>query len=498
MNKLIIPSAGASTRFFELGKHFPKSLLPYRNKPLLLHTIEKYYNYFDEIVVVVNEFKQLYEEIFDFYELNDTKVIPVLQDLIQGPATSVYSGLDGTEDSITIVLSDALYDFEIPDIGLDSVSVMEVDDYSRWCMVDEDINFFDKPNTKPPTNYALSGVYTFSKPNLYFKLSEESIKTTESNETQFSSILQSYNLEQKISLYKHKRSQFIDFGTIEQYIKNKNIPLSRSFNNIEFTNESVIKNSKSNPQKIINEGIWLDNFPISKTDIPKVINLDITNAELEIELISGFTLRELLLYYDNSNNLWDKLLFNLKNFLSECSLYNFETDEFWKKVIFKTAQRCDNTEIEFLEYFENLLNRSKILNESTLFHGDLVFSNIIYEPNREGIKVFDPMGELYGHWGYDLAKIGQCVLGNYDLIDSELYVSEKNFYKLFSTDRKIIQDLFYEIFDNEIEYISKKLLYALIASLYLSMIPLHNHNQKNQKLYYKEFLFFYDLSNKEN
>ena len=138
------------------------------------------------------------------------------------------------------------------------------------------------------------------------------------------------------------------------------------------------------------------------------------------------------------------------------------------------------------------------MNESTLFHGDLVFSNIIYEPNREGIKVFDPMGELYGHWGYDLAKIGQCVLGNYDLIDSELYVSEKNFYKLFSTDRKIIQDLFYEVFDDEIEYISKKLFYALIASLYLSMIPLHNHNQENQKLYYKEFLYFYDLSNKEN
>ena len=98
--------------------------------------------------------------------------------------------------------------------------------------------------------------------------------------------------------------------------------------------------------------------------------------------------------------------------------------------------------------------------------------------------------------GIRSSEIGQCVLGNYDLIDSELYVSEKNFYKLFSTDRKIIQDLFYEVFDDEIEYISKKLFYALIASLYLSMIPLHNHNQENQKLYYKEFLYFYDLSNK--
>ena len=30
-------------------------------------------------------------------------------------------------------------------------------------------------------------------------------------------------------------------------------------------------------------------FSIGKTDIPKVINLDITNAELEIELISDLT-----------------------------------------------------------------------------------------------------------------------------------------------------------------------------------------------------------------
>ena len=42
---------------------------------------------------------------------------------------------------------------------------------------------FDKPNTKP-TNYALSE-FNFSNPNLYFKLSEESIKTAERNETQF-------------------------------------------------------------------------------------------------------------------------------------------------------------------------------------------------------------------------------------------------------------------------------------------------------------------------
>ena len=75
--------------------------------------------------------------------------------------------------------------------------------------------------------------------------------------------------------------------------------------------------------------------------------------------------------------------------------------------------------------------------ETTLFHGDLVFSNIIYEPNKENIKIFDPMGNIFGHWVYDLAKIGQCVLGNYDLIDSEMYIKEKNFTKYFLLKKRV-------------------------------------------------------------
>ena len=132
--------------------------------------------------------------------------------------------------------------------------------------------------------------------------------------------------------------------------------------------------------------------------------------------------------------------------------------------------------------------------ETTLFHGDLVFSNIIYEPNKENIKIFDPMGNIFGHWVYDLAKIGQCVLGNYDLIDSEMYIKEKNFYKIFSVEKESIESLFFETFDEQIQKISKRVFYSLIASLYLSLIPLHSHSKLNQKLFYSEFEYFYNLS----
>ena len=104
------------------------------------------------------------------------------------------------------------------------------------------------------------------------------------------------------------------------------------------------------------------------------------------------------------------------------------------------------------------------------------------------------MGSIYGHWVYDLAKVGQCVLGNYDLIDSEMYIKEKDYYKLFSIDKKLIENLFFQIFEDEIEKVSKKVFYCLIASLYLSLIPLHSHSKFNQELFYSEFQHFYKLS----
>ena len=72
----------------------------------------------------------------------------------------------------------------------------------------------------------------------------------------------------------------------------------------------------------------------------------------------------------------------------------------------------------------------------------------------------------------------------------------KNYYKLFSIDREFIENLF-QTFENEIEIISKKVFYCLIASLYLSLIPLHSHSKLNQELLYREFEYFYQLSLKE-
>ena len=113
MNKLVIPSAGTSTRFYELGKKYPKILLPYKNKPILTHVISKVVEDFDRVVLVVRNNKDLYKEVIEYYNLQNIEIREVNTSIKQGPGTSAFCGIDGNEESVTIMLSDAIYDFKI-------------------------------------------------------------------------------------------------------------------------------------------------------------------------------------------------------------------------------------------------------------------------------------------------------------------------------------------------------------------------------------------------
>ena len=59
-------------------------------------------------------------------------------------------------------------------------------------------------------------------------------------------------------------------------------------------------------------------------------------------------------------------------------------------------------------------------------HGDLCFSNILYDKRVRQIRFIDPRGadspdELLSHPYYDLAKLSHSVLGGYDLINQNLF-----------------------------------------------------------------------------
>ena len=60
----------------------------------------------------------------------------------------------------------------------------------------------------------------------------------------------------------------------------------------------------------------------------------------------------------------------LKMFMNDCSEYQFNTDEFWRKIFDKTVLRSDEGENEFLDYFKKLILESEFSQQTTVFHGD--------------------------------------------------------------------------------------------------------------------------------
>lgn len=113
-------------------------------------------------------------------------------------------------------------------------------------------------------------------------------------------------------------------------------------------------------------------------------------------------------------------------------------------------------------------------------HGDLCFSNILYNRESEVLKLIDPKGavreeDLYTDPYYDLAKLSHSICGGYDFFNSGLYeISIKRDLKLeLSMDVDIAP--FAEIFR---EYLEKNgFSYPVVrlyeASLFLSMLPYH-------------------------
>lgn len=113
-------------------------------------------------------------------------------------------------------------------------------------------------------------------------------------------------------------------------------------------------------------------------------------------------------------------------------------------------------------------------------HGDLCFSNILYNRESEILKLIDPKGavkkeDLYTDPYYDLAKLSHSICGGYDFFNSGLYeISIKRDLKLelsIDVDTAPYAEIFREFLEKN--GFSYPLVRLYEASLFLSMLPYH-------------------------
>lgn len=501
----IIPAAGRGIRFKELGKHYSKTILPYKEKPILIHQIEWLEKHgCDEIRVVLNHAEDSVKDVLKFYNKN---VTICRQEERNGLAGAVLAAENKTDldENVLIILGDLVAQDMIPTemFNMNFISVKEVPDYSRWCMVADNGNgsvaFYDKPTERPPTNLSVSGIYHFlSSKQLFDKLSTQ--LSDESNkiagEFQMSTTMANIAFESKMYTI---GVDMIDFGTLEEYLENRSVKISRSFNDIEVDGSFITKSSEKEREKLIKEYNWFMNLPEEiQVMTPRIFNKDLfaKRTWYKMEKVKAPSIREIYLFLDSSEETWDTLFDAMFNQLNTMQKYG-QHNKFMQSVLEKTKARINDIEIpienklvnEFMEEFESEIFSNPP--KPTLMHGDYCFSNLLYDFNGN-ITMIDPRGELFGDHYYEVAKICHSILFDYDFVDAELYVKDGADYQLYNKGKENIKQLFttklHKYYsEDEVRYI----LY-ICASLFLSMIPLHAHNKNNQEIYYDIFKGIYN------
>ena len=141
---------------------------------------------------------------------------------------------------------------------------------------------------------------------------------------------------------------------------------------------------------------------------------------------------------------------------------------------------------EVISHYKIIFN--KIVNFKTypahvaLSHGDLCFSNMLYDKRIDYIKLIDPKGFLKEEEGYmdvhyDIAKLSHSVLGNYDFINNGLFelVYDNNLKVSLEIGGLEEVEECKNIFKRKVgaEGYSYSLIRLFEASLFLSMLPLH-------------------------
>jgi len=505
----VIPAAGRGVRFNELGKNYPKCVLPYQDIPIIVHNIRlAFESGAREVCVVVGHQAEKIIDIVRMYFPDDSRV--VFSEYREaagrgGPGVSIYCGIpsDIGEEPILVLLSDIVVEHApFNDTRTSWISVQKVPDWERWCMAETKdgnvVEFHDKPRDMPPTNLAVSGVYYFTDASWFRSCVMDAIHGNREGEVQISSAMSRYMKQNAIYT---KTVKIIDFGTLQEYLENRGVKNSRSFNTLfpSSDNSTITKTSVVQPDKIHAEANWYDNLPTPiKVMTPRIFDKKLygDRPTYTMERVDSPTLRELYLYLESDPIFWSEIYTKLFQLTDKFKFY-FKPGkpQFFKKIVDKTFQRFDsiNPDLKLIhsdDYWfickltEMQLDGSLDVFQDSLFHGDLCFSNIFYHPGSKQIKLIDPRGEAYGNILYDLAKITHSAYYPYDYVDAELYLTKDGHTIYFDAGKEQTRQAYKTLFVDKYGEETWRITLFLTASLFLSMIPLHDHNERNQELYY--------------
>lgn len=141
----------------------------------------------------------------------------------------------------------------------------------------------------------------------------------------------------------------------------------------------------------------------------------------------------------------------------------------------------------YKKVFDTIIKKKNYKPALALSHGDLCFSNMLYDKRISMLKLIDPRGAesqdgLFFDSYYDVCKLSHSVLGDYDLINNGLFeLTYDNALKVkLHLDTLHNKEALQQIFKGFLEKqgFDYELVRLFEASLFISMLPLHIDNPK--------------------
>ncbi|MFN3393313.1 MAG: sugar phosphate nucleotidyltransferase, partial [Candidatus Thermochlorobacter sp.] len=504
-----------------IGTNVSNATIPVNGKPVIAWILDDLMckQVYDVIVVAREEDKKLQKLLTRVY----AKKMQITIACVSEPKSileSLSAGLEQVkENAVQVILGDTLirdsFDFEN-----DTVYVGEVKETKRWCLAIADhrhrlVELIDKQDYKNHSYQALAGYYFFTDTAWLKDCVERSRKH---GEKELSAAIRLYM--QKRPIQTCKVEEWYDFGHIDNLLQAKQRLLRpRYFNQLKVNPVlKTISKVSDDTEKLADELNWYLQLPDElKVLTPRILHQEYHSSKIEIvqEYYGYPTLAELYVYSDFHHENWQSILRHILKIHQEFRRY---TTTMPNEVIFDMYVKKTEQRLNLLQqsdpFWKEVLQRREIIYNGKIYenfwslkavvlslieemqkdfapcvmHGDLCFSNILYDVANQIVKIIDPRGSfgrkgIYGDPRYDMAKLRHSVAGLYDFMVADMFQvnEDKDGFtgEIFDIQpvEKIIADFDQLLEENGYNVLHIKLIEGL---LFISMLPLHRDHPKRQ------------------
>lgn len=459
-----------------------------------------------------------------FGRIEEITFVPVEKDL--GPGFTLLECLNKIEKnaSCLVVLGDTLFEFSSETrhrFNESFVLTAPVQDASRWCLAKVDRAGFiktlaDKPAKNPDGWPALVGVYHFANAELARRALKAGLDAG-ARSLQLRHALEPYIDAGQLRAY--PAGDWLDCGNLDFLTSSRRRLLqARSFNTIQIDDlrGSITKRSE-HKTKFLNEINYYRLVPRDlATFFPRLVDFSLAPKDpfLTLEYYGYPTLSEIWVFEEFESKYWESVFQTLRQIVACFENYPAELspkatfDFYWTKTLdrlhdfagqdvsFARLIKANTIELNdrrlagwprILREVERRVRRLSAKPHGRIIHGDLCFTNILYDPVSRLFKFIDPRGSfgesgIYGDGRYDIAKLLHSLHGGYDFLIHDMFLLERNGNQLrleqfFPSTRKSVLRAFATIFGADYPLNEVRTLEGL---LFLSMCPLHKDHPTRQ------------------